>query len=111
MPPAAAGGSYLRSQIAEAAAKATPRALEPLRAGPDGFPVHLLNRSDKVSCEANSIKTFTRVARIYCNCFCSAAPVFELSGRTWLLGSLSDRPAFLRAFKKHFVVIFLVRDV
>merc|ERR1711893_446106 len=31
-------------------AKATPRGFEPLRAEPNGFRVHLLNRSDTVSC-------------------------------------------------------------
>ena len=42
---------------------ATPRGFEPLRAEPNGFRVHLLNRSDTVSCPlvtpvyANGFKT------------------------------------------------------
>ena len=36
--------------------KATPRGFEPLRAEPNGFRVHLLNRSDTVSLHALRIK-------------------------------------------------------
>ena len=34
--------------------EATPRGFEPLRAEPNGFRVHLLNRSDTVSCHGGS---------------------------------------------------------
>ena len=34
--------------------KTTPRGFEPLRAEPNGFRVHLLNRSDTVSCQRNA---------------------------------------------------------
>ena len=36
-------------QMREAKAKATPKGFEPLRAEPNGFLVHLLSHSDKVS--------------------------------------------------------------
>ena len=49
---------------------ATPRGFEPLRAEPNGFRVHLLNRSDTVSvkeCNANYLQVFW--LRI-CKCIC-----------------------------------------
>ena len=38
--------------------KSTPMGVEPLRAEPDGFRVHLLNRSDTVSCFSNSLQRY-----------------------------------------------------
>ena len=40
----------LGSLVLRDAKRATPRGFEPLRAEPNGFRVHLLNRSDTVSC-------------------------------------------------------------
>ena len=42
--------SYIYKNTYHTIFKATPRGFEPLRAEPNGFRVHLLNRSDTVSC-------------------------------------------------------------
>ena len=56
--------------VLNAKQKATPRGFEPLRAEPNGLRVHLLNRSDIVSCDV----TLCNVQTLFCDTFHDHVP-------------------------------------
>ena len=57
--------------------QATPRGFEPLRAEPNGFRVHLLSRSDTVSCLAFAMELASEYA---CDSIVGVVANFALNG-------------------------------
>ena len=53
----------IKKRVSSTRSRATPRSFEPLRAEPNGFRIHLLSRSDTVSCHRSGMNAWSN---IYC---------------------------------------------